>query len=129
MILLNLIKKRIIAKKNIYINPEDITTVKQQITTVWDKIQQHDFYTGCGKRDCHWCNFVKTNNMAIALHELIEEPKKRFKINLGGRKSLYRYESNYVCFFSKMNYKNHTIFYSPGLFYTFFPLWEAVVRK
>jgi DNA helicase-2/ATP-dependent DNA helicase PcrA len=40
---------------------------------VWLKIQRKDFYTGCGKDDCHWCNFVKTNKLAIALHELKEE--------------------------------------------------------
>jgi DNA helicase-2/ATP-dependent DNA helicase PcrA len=31
------------------------------------------FYTGCGKPDCHWCEFVKTNNMAVELHEANEE--------------------------------------------------------
>ncbi len=60
-------------KIKLYIEPEDITTVKQQIKTVWDKIQSHDFYTGCGKPDCHWCEFVKTNNMAVELHEANEE--------------------------------------------------------
>ena len=55
---------------------EDITTVKQQIVNVWQKIQEHDFYTGCGKEDCHWCNFVKTNNLAVALHELNEEEEE-----------------------------------------------------
>lgn len=65
-------KKKEYRKEKIYINPEDITTVKQQIKTVWDKIQQHNFYTGCGKPDCHWCEFVKTNNMAVALHEISE---------------------------------------------------------
>jgi DNA helicase-2/ATP-dependent DNA helicase PcrA len=69
-------KKKYYRKEKIYISPEDITTVKQQIKTVWDKIQQRDFYTGCGKPDCHWCEFVKTNNMAIALHELAEEPEE-----------------------------------------------------
>jgi DNA helicase II / ATP-dependent DNA helicase PcrA len=69
-------KKKYYRKEKVYINPEDITTVKQQIKTVWDRIQQHDFYTGCGKPDCHWCEFVKTNNMAIALHELAEEPEE-----------------------------------------------------
>jgi DNA helicase-2/ATP-dependent DNA helicase PcrA len=54
------------------ISPEDITTVTQQIVTVWEKIRNHEFYTGCGKPDCHWCNFVKTNNLAVALHELGE---------------------------------------------------------
>lgn len=59
--------------EKIVITPEDITTVTQQITTVWEKIQSKDFKTGCGKADCEWCNFVKTNNMAIALHDLNEE--------------------------------------------------------
>jgi DNA helicase-2/ATP-dependent DNA helicase PcrA len=40
---------------------------------VWEKIQQKDFYTGCGKEDCHWCNFVKNNELAVALHALEEE--------------------------------------------------------
>ena len=66
-------KKKNYRKEKIFITPEDITTVKQQIKMVWDKIQQHDFYTGCGKPDCHWCEFVKTNNMAVAVHELTEE--------------------------------------------------------
>jgi DNA helicase-2/ATP-dependent DNA helicase PcrA len=69
-------KKKFYRKEKVYINPEDITTVKQQIKTTWDKIQQHDFYTGCGKPDCHWCEFVKTNNMAVALHELTAEPEE-----------------------------------------------------
>ncbi len=63
-------KKKNYKKEKIVINPADITTVTQQITSTWEKIQNREFYTGCGKSDCHWCNFVKTNNMAIALHEL-----------------------------------------------------------
>lgn len=63
-------KKKKYRKEKIIINPEDITTVTQQIVATWEKIQNRDFYTGCGKEDCHWCNFVKTNHMAIALHEL-----------------------------------------------------------
>ena len=63
-------KKKVYRKEKIVITPEDITTVTQQIVTVWQKIQERDFYTGCGKQDCHWCNFVKTNRMAVAIHEL-----------------------------------------------------------
>ncbi|HTR31176.1 MAG TPA: ATP-dependent DNA helicase [Puia sp.] len=66
-------RKKEFRKIKIMISPEDITTVTQQIVTVWEKIQRRDFYTGCGKPDCHWCNFVKTNNLAIELHELEEE--------------------------------------------------------
>ena len=66
-------KKKNYQKQKLVIKPEDITTVTQQIKTVWEKIQNREFSIGCGKEDCHWCNFVKTNNMAIALHELTEE--------------------------------------------------------
>ena len=66
-------KKKEYRKEKIVITPADIETVKQQIKTVWDKIQSRDFYTGCGKEDCHWCNFVKDNKLAIALHDLAEE--------------------------------------------------------
>jgi DNA helicase-2/ATP-dependent DNA helicase PcrA len=66
-------KKKNYRREKILIEASDITTVTQQIKTTWQKIQDHDFYTGCGKEDCHWCNFVKTNNMAIALHDLASE--------------------------------------------------------
>lgn len=65
--------KKFYRKEKVYITPEDITTVKQQIKTVWQKIQQHDFYTGCGKPECHWCEFVKTNKLAKELHIMNEE--------------------------------------------------------
>ena len=66
-------KKKEYRKEKIVITLADIETVKQQIKTVWDKIQSREFYTGCGKEDCHWCNFVKDNKLAIALHDLEEE--------------------------------------------------------
>ena len=65
-------KRKNYRKEKLVITPEDITSVTEQIITVWQKIQNKDFYNGCGKSDCHWCNFVKTNNMAVALHELNE---------------------------------------------------------
>lgn len=66
-------KKKQYRKEKLVITPPDLETVKQQISKVWERIQARDFYTGCGKDDCHWCSFVKTNNLAIALHELNEE--------------------------------------------------------
>ena len=67
-------KKKEYRKEKIIINQQDIETVKQQLTQVWDKIQARNFYTGCGKEDCHWCNFVKNNQLSVALHDLeIEE--------------------------------------------------------
>ncbi len=66
-------KKKEFKKIKVLIQPEDIETVTQQVKTVWQKIQERDFYTGCGKEDCHWCNFVKENKLEIALHEMAEE--------------------------------------------------------
>jgi DNA helicase-2/ATP-dependent DNA helicase PcrA len=60
-------------KEKLLISTLETGIVTQQITDTWAKIQQHEFYTGCGKEDCHWCNFVKTNHLEIALHELNEE--------------------------------------------------------
>ena len=72
-------KKKNYRREKVVIQPADIETVKQQLTTVWHKIQNREFYTGCGSDDCHWCQFVKTNNMAIALHEINdEEPEPGF---------------------------------------------------
>ena len=41
------------------IRPEDAAIVKQQIKDTYLKIKSHQFETGCGEDNCHWCNFVK----------------------------------------------------------------------
>jgi len=69
-------KKKGYQKKKIYIEEEDIETVTEQLTTVWQKIQARNFYTGCGKEDCHWCNFVKDNKLEVALHEISAEAEQ-----------------------------------------------------
>jgi DNA helicase II / ATP-dependent DNA helicase PcrA len=46
-----------------------IDAVTQQITDTAEKIKAHELYTGCGKPECEWCNFVKDNKIAVALHE------------------------------------------------------------
>ncbi len=66
-------KKKKYKKERVLFNEADIDTVREQISSVWARIQNREFYTGCGKPDCHWCNFVKTNNLAVALHEVNEE--------------------------------------------------------
>jgi DNA helicase-2/ATP-dependent DNA helicase PcrA len=58
------------------ITDADITTVTQQIVTAWQRIQDRDFYIGCGEPDCHWCNFVKTNELAVALHSEGQEEEQ-----------------------------------------------------
>lgn len=72
-------KKKNYRKVKMIINPADITTVAEQIKSTWEKIQNRDFYTGCGKSDCHWCNFVKNNNLAVALHDTEpDDPDNRY---------------------------------------------------
>ena len=39
--------------------------VKQQLTEVWHKIQNHDFYTGCGDEKCPSCNFSRQINSSV----------------------------------------------------------------
>jgi DNA helicase-2/ATP-dependent DNA helicase PcrA len=59
-------------KKLIHIKPEHEEVVKAQIAETWEKIQDHDFYTGCGKPDCSWCNFVKEHKLYVKLEEVEE---------------------------------------------------------
>jgi DNA helicase-2/ATP-dependent DNA helicase PcrA len=66
-------KKKQITSKKVLIEEQDIIEVREQIKYAWDKIQARDFYTGCGKADCHWCNFVKTNKLAISEIEVDTE--------------------------------------------------------
>lgn len=48
-------KKNEYHKERIVILPPDIETVTQQIMDAWQKIQNHEFYTGCGRENCRWC--------------------------------------------------------------------------
>lgn len=59
--------------EKIEVTATDIATVTNQITDTWQKIQRKEFKTGCGKTDCEWCNFVKSNSLAVMLHPQEEE--------------------------------------------------------
>lgn len=63
-------------KEKIIITDADISTVKNQITTVWQKIQNHEFYKGCGKEECHWCKFVKQNELTVSIAEILPEDEE-----------------------------------------------------
>ncbi|MCJ8210794.1 ATP-dependent helicase [Mucilaginibacter sp. RS28] len=43
------------------ISPEETRHVTDQIVNTYRKIMNHEFNTGCGKADCQWCHFVRTN--------------------------------------------------------------------
>lgn len=38
---------------------EDEQAVRTQMKQAYTGIMNHDFDTGCGKEDCHWCNFAR----------------------------------------------------------------------
>lgn len=71
-------KQKVYHKEKVFITADDIAAVTQQIVDTWTKIQNKDFYTGCGKEDCVWCNFVKDHKLHIALHDLEEESEIQF---------------------------------------------------
>ncbi|RKR81588.1 DNA helicase-2/ATP-dependent DNA helicase PcrA [Mucilaginibacter gracilis] len=48
-------------KEKVMITPQDVIEVTGQIKTVYQKILNHEFSTGCGKKECDWCHFVKSN--------------------------------------------------------------------
>jgi DNA helicase II / ATP-dependent DNA helicase PcrA len=56
-------------KKTINIDAEQEQIVKQQVRSAWDRIQSHDFYKGCGKPECDWCNFIKEHKLYKSLEE------------------------------------------------------------
>lgn len=47
-------------KHRVYIKPEDVDIVKQQIITTYANIRAKNFAKGCGKEECEWCDFVQT---------------------------------------------------------------------
>jgi DNA helicase-2/ATP-dependent DNA helicase PcrA len=56
-------ENNVFRKEKIRITEEDVQTVTNQITDVWQKIHDRQFYKGCGKENCYWCNFVKANRL------------------------------------------------------------------
>jgi len=48
-------------ESKIELQPQDAAWMRQLIKDTYAKIQNHEFYEGCGKSDCKWCNFVRQN--------------------------------------------------------------------
>ncbi|WP_018629659.1 ATP-dependent helicase [Niabella aurantiaca] len=66
-------EKKNFIKQKIHILPEHLEIVRKQIRETWQHIQNRDFYKGCGKKDCHWCNFVKDNQLYTDLEAIDED--------------------------------------------------------
>jgi len=65
-------------KEKYVISPADIELVTEQITDTYAKIMAHEFSTGCGKKECDWCHFVKTNfkQAEVVLNAASEEEEE-----------------------------------------------------
>lgn len=65
---------------SIELTRKDSNFVKKLITDTYQKIQQHEFYEGCGELYCSWCNFVKENQTRDSFVdreiELLDDKKK-----------------------------------------------------
>lgn len=57
-------------EKDVIATDDEIGIVKAQIKDTWNKIQNHEFYSGCGKENCHYCNFVKDTKQYIRLEDI-----------------------------------------------------------
>jgi DNA helicase-2/ATP-dependent DNA helicase PcrA len=60
-------------KEKIEIIAQDLETVSQQIQEVYAKIKAKQFSPGCGKADCHWCNFTEDHYQTAGLNQALEE--------------------------------------------------------
>jgi DNA helicase-2/ATP-dependent DNA helicase PcrA len=58
------------------ISPADIATVSEQISSTWTKINNREFYIMRKSEIVTGVTSVKSNNMAIALHELEQEEEQ-----------------------------------------------------
>jgi DNA helicase-2/ATP-dependent DNA helicase PcrA len=51
----------------------DFEAFKKVVYEAWQRIQAHDFFTGCGKTDCSWCRFNrKTQTTADSWHDNLD---------------------------------------------------------
>jgi len=52
---------------------EELHVVEGLIRQVYGKIQERDFSTGCGKKDCNWCQMQRERNIPAELNRSEEE--------------------------------------------------------
>ncbi|MEM6379468.1 MAG: PD-(D/E)XK nuclease family protein, partial [Bacteroidota bacterium] len=53
----------IIQEETLTFTQEDTQQVKRMIQETHQAILRHDFYQGCNEPTCHWCNFVKNQQL------------------------------------------------------------------
>jgi DNA helicase-2/ATP-dependent DNA helicase PcrA len=53
--------KKEFSKFKIFVTPDDVRLVRDQIREAYTRIMNFEFKEGCNEEDCQWCNFVKYN--------------------------------------------------------------------
>lgn len=48
---------------------QDEETVRAQLKDSYSRIMNHEFDTGCGRKDCYWCNFARKYELVRAAHD------------------------------------------------------------
>ncbi len=67
-------KSKAFKRKKLKFVPEQVEIVRNQIKDSYQKIQNFEFFEGCGKEDCKWCNFTRTHYETNSMrNELMEE--------------------------------------------------------
>ncbi len=56
-------------QKTISLEDKDVQFMKEILSDTYEKIQSHQFYQGCGEKNCVWCNFVKKNKLVDSLSD------------------------------------------------------------
>ena len=56
-------------EKSVEFTAQEVVQVRELIKDTYQKIEDHDFYEGCGKDNCKWCNFVKNNVMTDSFRD------------------------------------------------------------
>lgn len=61
--------------KRVYVPvfPKDEDIVRQQLKDAWARIMNHEFNKGCGKEDCHWCNFARRYELVRPSESVVTE--------------------------------------------------------
>jgi DNA helicase II / ATP-dependent DNA helicase PcrA len=55
----------ILNEKKFVISPEEVAQVSEQITSTYENIMAHHFYTGCGEEKCESCGFVREHGLVL----------------------------------------------------------------
>ncbi len=58
---------------NVEFSDDDVTWMRKRLADTYERILKLDFYKGCGKKTCQWCNFVKNNTTPTSFDNSLKE--------------------------------------------------------